>query len=137
MALLKILGLIALVLAVGVLGTAITKLFRRRTIAAWFGSGVNDSLTPAQAALLIGLHPGPMLALIYHHLNRLGPAQVHASHERALPVRAHGTGGVVRVGPMGERWVLQVPAGLCEVSAESHGARGEQALPQWLIPTSC
>ena len=73
---LKMVLLVAGVLAVGVVGTAVARLFRRRTIAAWFGRGVNDSLTPVEASLVIGLHPGTMLALCYHHLSKLGQVKL-------------------------------------------------------------
>jgi hypothetical protein len=73
---LKIVLFVALVLAIGMVGTVFGHLFRRRTIAAWFGKGVNDDLSPLEASLVVGLHPGAMLALCYHHLNRLGQVKL-------------------------------------------------------------
>lgn len=77
MQLLKLFGIVAVTFFTVALALFIKQRLKRRTIANWSGNGVNDSLTPSEAALLMGLHPGTLIALVGIHLERLGLVRIH------------------------------------------------------------
>ncbi|MHC4862107.1 MAG: hypothetical protein ACYTDY_18660 [Planctomycetota bacterium] len=72
----KVLLLFAVAFSIGLLGQAIKNILARKTIANWGGSGVNHDLRPEEAALLLGRHPGVLVSLLIHRLERAGKAAV-------------------------------------------------------------
>jgi hypothetical protein len=67
---------IAVVLLLGFLVSCLGRLIRRRTIDNWFGWGIEKSLDPSEAALLLALDAGTILALVWVRLDRKGQVRI-------------------------------------------------------------
>jgi hypothetical protein len=78
-----------LVVAIGLLGTALARLLARRSIANWAGSGVHRDLAPDEAALLFRWHPSGIVVFRFLLLELEGKARLLSDR----PFRVEWTGG--------------------------------------------
>jgi len=82
---------IGFVIVLGLCWGLLRRHLAKRTVANWAGTGAHDGLAPHQAALLLGLHPSTIVAILLEELRLRGRARPIAEpHE---PLRMEWTGG--------------------------------------------
>lgn len=83
--------LLAAVFALGLVGTWVVRFFRRPTLSAWSWTGMGvppKALLPEEAALLLGLEPGTIHALLFFRLEAEGRVRLLAEK----PITIEGIG---------------------------------------------
>ena len=119
---------LAVVVLLGMLGSGLQKLFPRRTIGNWRGSGVNTELWPAEAAVLLGRAPGTILSIVLLGMEAAGRVRVTGTAPVSVERGEGGRAGpydaafLAALGPDGE---IGVEGALRLVEAVYDGTNGK------------